>query len=224
MKRITPEHIERLFAFTRKHLVEYYDVQAELVDHLANAIEEQWKENETVSFDQALDYEYKKFGVFGFSALVEQKQMALNRHYGQLIKEEMREFFSVPKVMLSMLLFYSLFRIFDSDWAYIEELRLGIHIGLFLFTGGLAAYQYYSMDKKRKWLIQSVGLYLYSLPVTLMVWFRLGSFMRMEGSWMRCLFDTFATGLYVLFLMVLYLRILPVLKQEINATEKRYQF
>lgn len=36
MERITPEHIDKLFAFTRKHLVEYHDVQLELVDHLAN--------------------------------------------------------------------------------------------------------------------------------------------------------------------------------------------
>ena len=224
MERITPEHIDKLFAFTRKHLVEYHDVQLELVDHLANAIEEQWKENENLSFEQALEQEYKKFGVFGFSALVEQKQAALQKHYWQIIKNEMWEFFSIPKAFLSLLLFYSLFRIFTSDWLYIKELRMGIHLGLFLFTCGIAVYQYCKKDKRRKWLIQSVGFYLYSLPATLMVWFRLGSSVHLEGGWVITVFETITTGVFVLFLMVLYFKVIPLLKKEVSITEKRYQF
>ena len=37
---ITEAQYESLFAFCRKHYVQYYDVQVELVDHLAAAIEE----------------------------------------------------------------------------------------------------------------------------------------------------------------------------------------
>lgn len=224
MERITPEHIDKLFAFTRKHLVEYYDVQLELVDHLANAIEEQWKENKNLPFEQVLEQEYKKFGVFGFSSLVEQKQAALQKHYWQIIKNEMRTFFSIPKIFLSLLLLYSLFRIFTSDWMYIEELRTGIHLGLVLFTAGIAVYQYCKMDKKRKWLIQSVGFYLYSLPATLMVWVRPGSSMHLKNSLILTVFDTVVTGLFVLFLMVLYFKVIPLLKREVSLTEKRYQF
>jgi hypothetical protein len=36
------------------------------VDHLANAIETQWQENPKLSFNEALNKEFKKFGVFGF--------------------------------------------------------------------------------------------------------------------------------------------------------------
>lgn len=224
MERITPEHIDKLFAFTRKHLVEYYDVQLELVDHLANAIEERWKENKNLPFEQVLEQEYKKFGVFGFSSLVEQKQAALQKHYWQIIKNEMRAFFSIPKIFLSLLLLYSQFRIFTSDWMYIEELRKGIHLGLVLFTAGIAVYQYCKMDKKRKWLIQSVGFYLYSLPATLMVWGRPGSSMHLQNSLILTVFDTVVTGLFVLFLMVLYFKVIPLLNREVSLTEKRYQF
>ena len=41
--KLSAEQIERLYQFTRQHYVEYYDLQTELVDHLANAIEEQWQ-------------------------------------------------------------------------------------------------------------------------------------------------------------------------------------
>ena len=33
--------ILELYAFTRKHFVEHFDLQTELVDHLANGIEQQ---------------------------------------------------------------------------------------------------------------------------------------------------------------------------------------
>ena len=43
--KLTTEQIDQLYRFTRQHYVEWYDLQTELVDHLANAIEEQWQEN-----------------------------------------------------------------------------------------------------------------------------------------------------------------------------------
>ena len=54
MRKITKAEINQLFDFTQKHYVEFYDVQVELVDHLANAIEAQWSENPEISFEEAL--------------------------------------------------------------------------------------------------------------------------------------------------------------------------
>ena len=64
--KLSTEQIEQLFNFTKKHYVEHYDVQVELVDHLANAIEDQWKENPNILFEDALQTEFNKFGIFGF--------------------------------------------------------------------------------------------------------------------------------------------------------------
>ena len=77
--KLSAEQIERLYQFTRQHYVEYYDLQTELVDHLANAIEEQWQQNPKLSFEEALQIEFKKFGVFGFMDVVEQRQSVLNK-------------------------------------------------------------------------------------------------------------------------------------------------
>lgn len=48
--KINTSQIDQLFIFTRQHYVEYYDLQSELADHLANAIEEQWKEKSQTFF------------------------------------------------------------------------------------------------------------------------------------------------------------------------------
>lgn len=37
--QLTKEQIQSLFTFTKQHFVEWYDLQCELVDHLANDIE-----------------------------------------------------------------------------------------------------------------------------------------------------------------------------------------
>ncbi|MEP5132812.1 MAG: hypothetical protein ABJQ64_09610, partial [Nonlabens ulvanivorans] len=62
--KLNDSQIEDLYAFTRKHYVEFYDLQTELVDHLANAIEDQWELKPHLSFEDALQIEFKKIGVF----------------------------------------------------------------------------------------------------------------------------------------------------------------
>ncbi|WP_298532347.1 hypothetical protein [uncultured Algibacter sp.] len=43
MKTLTEDEISHIFDFTKNRYVERYKVQVELVDHLANGIENQWK-------------------------------------------------------------------------------------------------------------------------------------------------------------------------------------
>ncbi len=108
--KINSEEINQLYIFTRQHYVEYFDVQSELVDHLANAIETEWQENSKLSFEDALNKEFKKFGVFGFMDVVEQQQKQLRRKYHAIIWSHFEEFFSLPKIIitiLSLLIVYS---------------------------------------------------------------------------------------------------------------------
>jgi len=77
--KITKPQIEDLYAFTRNHYVEYHDLQTELVDHLANDIEQMWIELPQLSFEEAKTKAFKKFGVFGFMEPIEQKQKAMNK-------------------------------------------------------------------------------------------------------------------------------------------------
>lgn len=101
--KLTQKEIAKLYAFTRQHFVEWYDLQSELVDHLANAIETEWQENPNLSFDEALSKEFKKFGVFGFIDVVEQKQKQLRRKYHSIIWSHFKDFFSVPKIIVMVL-------------------------------------------------------------------------------------------------------------------------
>lgn len=97
--KLTQDQIEKLYQFTRQHYVEWYDLQTELVDHLANAIEEQWQQNPNLSFEDALKIEFKKFGVFGFMGVVDKRQAALGKQYNKLVWSYFKDFLSIPKIL-----------------------------------------------------------------------------------------------------------------------------
>jgi hypothetical protein len=100
--KITKEQIEELYAFTRLHYVEYYDVQIELVDHMANDIEEICKKNPELSFEEAKNKSFKKFGVFGFMDVVRAQEKALERKYLRLFCSFIKEWFQFPKVLFTL--------------------------------------------------------------------------------------------------------------------------
>lgn len=105
---LTDTQINELFAFCKRHYVHYYDVQVELVDHLANAIEEKINANPTLSFEKALDEVYKTFGYKGFAGIVEAKTFAIEKQYRKLRYKLFFAYFTWPKAMFTLMLFLSL--------------------------------------------------------------------------------------------------------------------
>lgn len=99
--QLTKEQIEQLFEFTRKKYVRWYDLQIEIVDHLASRIEEEMDKNAGLSFEQALEQVYKGFGIFGFSQIVREKEAQLEKAASRLWLKTLMEYFTVPKIAFS---------------------------------------------------------------------------------------------------------------------------
>lgn len=102
--KLTQDQIEELFRFTRAHYVEYYDLQLELVDHLANGIEKQWEEKPGLTFEEAKNLEFKKFGVFGFEDVIAQRRKAMSKRYRGIIWKYLTEWFLWPKILITTFL------------------------------------------------------------------------------------------------------------------------
>lgn len=117
MKKLSKEDIQNLYTFTRQHFVEHYDLQTELVDHLANDIEAIWKDQPNLSFIEARDKSFKKFGVFGFMEVVEQRQKAMNKSYYKYMLNELKLWFSIPKIIITATLFITFFTAFQTSYA-----------------------------------------------------------------------------------------------------------
>ncbi len=133
--KLSAEQIERLYQFTRQHYVEYYDLQTELVDHLANAIEEQWQQSPKLSFEEALQIEFKKFGVFGFMDVVEKRQSTLNKKYSKIVWNELKEFFTIPKIIgtfLAIGIVFYLLKQLQGDFWIVQSLFFILIISYFV--------------------------------------------------------------------------------------------
>jgi len=84
-KKLTEIQLIELFAFCRKHHVYHYDVQVELVDHLASIIENRWEFEPYLPFRVILNQIYKEFGNYSFSGIKASKEKALRKKYNQLL-------------------------------------------------------------------------------------------------------------------------------------------
>jgi hypothetical protein len=102
---LTSEQIQQLFVFCVKHFVRQYDVQVELVDHLANAIEDRMAADQSLGFDTALVAVHGDFGVLGFAQVVNAKAEALTKKYRKERWQGFRAYFTWPKIALTACVF-----------------------------------------------------------------------------------------------------------------------
>jgi hypothetical protein len=132
-RKLTEKQIEQLFAVCEKYEVRYYDVQIELVDHIACKIEAMWRTEPQLSFDEALFSVLKEFGVdplfhasyrslldspfpksiFNspsfFEEIKKSKEKELVQKYTRIQRKYMAEFFKLPKIILTSALTFILY-------------------------------------------------------------------------------------------------------------------
>lgn len=132
---LTSEQIESLFTFCRKHYVYYYDVQVELVDHLANAIESEMESDPRISFEKALEKVHKSFGIMGFATVVAEKEKMVLKQGRKLFWSTIKEQFTWPEVLLFFSLSSILFSIFSLNlipirWCFLSVIIVGCYFVL----------------------------------------------------------------------------------------------
>ena len=160
MSKLTEDQIQELYKFTRAHFVYHFDLQTELVDHLANGIESLQAKNPHLSFQEALDKEFKKFGVFGFQDVIADRSKALSKKYWKIILRFYKEFFSLPKILLTLLLCVLLFIVLkETALGYQQYAITGVFL-LFLIPATIKLVQYHRILKKkdRKWMLEEMLL------------------------------------------------------------------
>jgi len=223
--KLTEIQIESLYQFTRQHYVEYYDVQVELVDHLANDIEQIWEQQPELSFNDARDKSFKKFGVFGFMNVVESKEAQMTKKYFKLVLKFAKEWLSLPKIVLTILLLFGFYQLQQYSFGY--QIYLGIFITstitqfIMLINNGRKLRQKQKRTQK-KWLFEHV-LSIQGLGNTAFVFiyfFRISSgeeFLAM-GDFKRA----YSALLITAFLIISYITLVVIPKKTVGLLVQTY--
>ncbi|BAO75599.1 hypothetical protein [Winogradskyella sp. PG-2] len=226
--KLTKAQIQQLYTFTQKHYVDWYDVQTELVDHLANGIENHLKQNPNTTFDSALNSEFKKFGVMGFSDVIEEKTKALNKRYRILVWKYYKGFFKLPKILLTLFLMWLIFFTLKT----IDE-RVFVVIPTVLFITITPIWFLVVQTKRinklkdktgKKWLFDSVALQLGGLVYIINVVVQ--GLLFPNGAWSINVKLLFSITI-VLFGLAVYISIFivsPKLRKEMANQYPEYKF
>ncbi len=111
-KTVSATQVEALFYFLKSRNIKHYDVQCELADHIANAIEQTWERNPDISFADALAIEEEKFGgKFGFMKIMLKRQAALRKRYRKMFRGYFFSFFKLPQLIGVAAFGYAIFRL-----------------------------------------------------------------------------------------------------------------
>jgi len=115
MKQLTNDQIKELHKLVERNAIKYYDVEVEIVDHYATAIEEIWAKDPSVSFYRAQMMVYKEF--WDFQGLVKDKSLVLRQRANKELWGHLKEAFTWPKIIeligITTLLFYGFNFLFD---------------------------------------------------------------------------------------------------------------
>jgi hypothetical protein len=157
--KLTQQHIENLYKFTRQHYVVHYDLQTELVDHLANDIETIWETKPNLSFEQARDISFKKFGVFGFMDVVSARQKAMSKRYMKLLWSFAKVWFTLPKLLQTLVLFLTALFLFNLSYGKIIAISLFSGLFISMFIKGIKFSKYIKKKEKtgeKLWLLEDL--------------------------------------------------------------------
>lgn len=223
--KVTENQIQHIYTFVQKRYVEWYDVQTELVDHLANGIENQWETNPTRSFDDALIIEFKKFGIFGFQDLVSEKIKALNKYYRKQVWLVFKAFFALPKIILTLFsiwILYSVIHVLNNKvYLFIGFIAIVFICHVFHIVKFKRRTKQAYKETGKKWLFETsiyqLGGLIHMLNIG--IWFQplCGNHRQWDST-----SELIASICIVLYLLVFYISIMVIPEKISNKMSKEY--
>ena len=227
--KLTEPQIQQLCTFTQKHYVDWYDVQTELVDHLANGIEEHLEQNPNATFESALNSEFKKFGIMGFNDVIEEKTKALNKHYRKLVWTSFKNFFKLPRIILTLFLIWANYQLLivlpNRIWLVGLTAALLFVIPIWKIYRQSQSIKKLKKQTNKKWLFDNIILQLGGFIHFLQFLLQVG-FINSDGDWSHTANFIFSVAI-ILFFLTLYVAIyivLPKLRKDMAKQHPEYIF
>ena len=209
---LNEKQVEELFRFCEKKFVRHYDLQLELVDHLAERIEEEMALDTKLSFNEALHRVYAGFGLFGFAHIVQDRANMLYKRNGKLWWAQVKAFFVLPKILLT--LFLGLFFYQFASYLPAEVCSIALYVA----WGGGYIVQIWAFRRLRKSMTKNLMLTQYLPAAT-----SFAPFFIMQEIMFNSKFSTFPVAFAVLMVIGIIYHIAFVVVVK-NLTEEAKRF
>lgn len=143
------KQIEIIKNYLAQNGVEYYDVQAELIDHFATAVERQQAQNPALGFKEALHKAHRDFGgKEGFRKFLEEAESSVRSKTYRMVGQTLLRFLSWPYLVLTLAITAGWFMVFTQVELRANYIFLSINT-LFL---AVIIYNYYRLRNVQMFL------------------------------------------------------------------------
>lgn len=101
--KLSKQQLDLIKTFISKKGFVYADVQLEIIDHVANAIQDKLEGNSKLNFEEALHQVHASFGIFGFSVLEDSMISGMNKRYNRIFFNNFLSLFNYKYLLLIFL-------------------------------------------------------------------------------------------------------------------------
>ncbi|WKV11680.1 hypothetical protein [Marivirga harenae] len=102
--KLAPHQIEQIKSWISKRGFTHTDVQYEIIDHVASAIESKMEENPDIELEDAFSQVHKSFGIFGFAEIEEAIVNRLNKELLHSYWQALLAIFSTKRMLIPSLI------------------------------------------------------------------------------------------------------------------------
>lgn len=173
---LTDKHIEYLYLICEEHGVRYYDLQTEIVDHLAKAVEKVLEKEPSKNFFIAVEEVVASFGKNGLKKMADAHQVAISQSFHKQYHVLLRKNFSFPVIGFAAIALGILLLPFLYDWAGLGKDLLFWYGVMFFIMGSIAGISIDLMARqKRKYLYatkKKFYIQLYSICFLMPIMFK----------------------------------------------------
>lgn len=219
--QLTKQQIEKLRIHLEESGFRYLDVQMEILDHVATAVEVKMTENVDLTFQDAVNQTQSSFGPKGFKQIETSIIKGMTRKYRKLFLNQVLSFFGfkyIALVLFSCFLSYKIQQIIGNQDKFLTFVIISMMMVLVgSLTSGLrtANYKNYMRCKISGTYIKYTGVFLMLIFQSIITPLNV----HLEGINAPFLFTSFAITLYGLY----YISAVRVAKHGILESKELFE-
>jgi hypothetical protein len=112
--KLNEQQIEQVRQYIRRRGFEQQEVQSEIVDHVASAVEAEMSEDRDISIEEAIYNVHCSFGLFGFENIERAVTAGIREHLWQYYKNSFLKLWNTKRIFLNLITACLLFVLFNT--------------------------------------------------------------------------------------------------------------